>query len=332
MTVTRQALLVAGWVLVAAMLAVVALRLSDTSADTTEIRVLSVTPLLLLPAFPIAVAAGVRRRWALVAGCAVVAAAEVVWVGPQVAPWSSAQPAASAARLRVFDANVSQDNRNLADIAGEIASTRPQVVALEELTPAGYASLQRTGVMVRFGHRRVDVEGGPGGMGLWSTLPLDGATSWTNGTGQVELQAAVAFAGRAVQINVAHVFAPLGRHQPGLWRAQLGRLAARYAHEPGPIVVAGDLNATADLPPYRAILSYGPAGPGGRQQRLADAAVLAGDGWAMTWPRDQAHVPAYLRIDHVLISPDLTVTAYHLGTGRGSDHRPIIADLAWARR
>lgn len=48
----------------------------------------------------------------------------------------------------------------------------------------------------------------------------------------------------------------------------------------------------------------------------------------MTWPRDQRWVIPYLRIDHVLLSPGLTVTSYRLGIGRGSDHHPLFVAVA----
>ena len=39
-------------------------------------------------------------------------------------------------RVRLFDANVSQSNRNLDEIAEEVRRDKPQIVTMEELTPA----------------------------------------------------------------------------------------------------------------------------------------------------------------------------------------------------
>ena len=114
-------------------------------------------------------------------------------------------------------------------------------------------------------------------------------------------------------MDVAHVFAPVGAGQPALWHAQLSRLAAHLRSAPRPILVAGDFNATTDMRPFEDIEDLG----------LRDAAVLSGRGWEMTWPRNQHFVIPYLRLDHVLLSPTLTVSGYHLGTGAGSDHRPL---------
>ena len=314
----RTAILGAAWVLAAAMVALGALRLTGATTHTWQIRLLSVSPILFLPAWPLAGIAAVRRHWALMAVAIAVAGAELSWVGPQVRPWASAPAATSPARLRIFDANVSQSNRDLTGLAGEIRAARPQVVTLEELTPQAAASLEGTGVMDRFGYRLVRIAFGAGGMGLWSSLPLAAASSWEDGGGQSELQASVRLGGKSIEINAVHVFAPLGSGQPRRWRQQLAALGVHLRAERGLVVVAGDFNASADLPQFRSILHDG----------LSDGAVLAGDGWQMTLPRNQSWVIPYLRLDHVLVSSGLTVTRFRTGNDRGSDHRVLVTDIA----
>jgi endonuclease/exonuclease/phosphatase (EEP) superfamily protein YafD len=72
---------------------------------------------------------------------------------------------------------------------------------------------------------------------------------------------------------------------------------------------------------------------GGRLQRhrLADAHERRGRGWATTWPRDRWPLPPLMRLDHVLVSPDIGVRSVTEGHGQGSDHRPIIAELVLGR-
>jgi endonuclease/exonuclease/phosphatase (EEP) superfamily protein YafD len=38
--------------------------------------------------------------------------------------------------------------------------------------------------------------------------------------------------------------------------------------------------------------------------------------------------PPMLRIDHVLVGEGVSVLGQRTGTGRGSDHRPLVTDLA----
>ena len=66
-----------------------------------------------------------------------------------------------------------------------------------------------------------------------------------------------------------------------------------------------------------------------RQMRknFDDAWDLAGHGVGWTWPNGVFHLPP-LRLDHLFMSRDLTVTEIHVGTGANSDHRPLIAEIA----
>jgi endonuclease/exonuclease/phosphatase (EEP) superfamily protein YafD len=87
--------------------------------------------------------------------------------------------------------------------------------------------------------------------------------------------------------------------------------------ERGALVVAGDFNATRHHPSFRRFLSDG----------MADAHEERGRGWAATWPQNRRPLPPLMRLDHVLVSPDVEVRSIREGLGQGSDHRPIIADL-----
>ncbi|HEV3402239.1 MAG TPA: hypothetical protein VG078_10505, partial [Acidimicrobiales bacterium] len=47
-----------------------------------------------------------------------------------------------------------------------------------------------------------------------------------------------------------------------------------------------------------------------------------------TWPIDMRPLPPLSHIDHVLVSDQVAVLDVWEGVGRGSDHRPVVADLA----
>jgi endonuclease/exonuclease/phosphatase family metal-dependent hydrolase len=307
-------------VVVTAAVAVCVLRATHADHRSAEIAVVGVTPLALLPAWPVAVVSGLRRHWVLGAVATAVVVCDVVWEGPILLPISRAPaPAHGAATWRLYDANVAQNNFHLSEIAHEIAVNRPDIVTLEELTPQAVESLGASHVLEAYHWRLVEARGGAGGMGVWARIPLTGLHAWTSEGTQVEIQGWIAPPRQPrVRFDVVHVYAPIGIGEPAEWRQQLAQVRDHLRAEPRPLVVAGDFNATADMGPFQEILHLG----------LSDAAVLAGKGWQMTWPRDQAWVLPYLRIDHVLISSELTVTGYHLGDGEGSDHHPLIVDIA----
>ena len=85
----------------------------------------------------------------------------------------------------------------------------------------------------------------------------------------------------------------------------------------GPLIVAGDFNATLHAGGIRALRDVG----------LLDAHEALGRGLATTWPNGMFSAPP-LHLDHVFLSPHLVPVAVTEGHGAGSDHRPVIVDVA----
>ena len=99
--------------------------------------------------------------------------------------------------------------------------------------------------------------------------------------------------------------------------AQARALARDLA--PGPLVLAGDLNAPDSSAVVRSLLALG----------LRDAFASAGRGYGYTYGHTLRPGFSFLRIDHILVSPDFAVRDSSVGGDDASDHRPVIADLAW---
>jgi endonuclease/exonuclease/phosphatase (EEP) superfamily protein YafD len=84
-----------------------------------------------------------------------------------------------------------------------------------------------------------------------------------------------------------------------------------------PLILAGDFNMTADSPTYRETLS-----------RYGNAFSRSGFGFGHT-ERPFKHGSLFgIRIDHVLFGPDWQPCRCWVGPELGSDHLPVIADLA----
>jgi endonuclease/exonuclease/phosphatase (EEP) superfamily protein YafD len=58
-----------------------------------------------------------------------------------------------------------------------------------------------------------------------------------------------------------------------------------------------------------------------------DAWETGGRGFGFTWPNGMFQLPP-IRLDHVFVSRDFGVLGARVGTGAGSDHRPVVADVA----
>jgi endonuclease/exonuclease/phosphatase (EEP) superfamily protein YafD len=306
------------WAVVTALLLVTVLHLVHSEPWTLIVALISVTPWIYMLAWVTASVGLLFHRRALVGISTVLVALQLWWVVPDFDPVSHLEPLpAGAVSLSLFDANVSQSNRNLTEIAGEIRRDKPQVVAMEELTPLSLSSLKSTHVMDHYPYRLVRPLYGSYGMALWSVYPLAGATEW-HARNHPELRAWLQLPGsRRVRIDVLHTTAPVGAGEPGYWADQLGVFRTELAHEPRPLVAVGDFNATWYDWHFQALLGLG----------LRDAAVVAAQGWRMTWPRDQQPVVPYARIDHVLISQGVSLQSYAIGEGKGSDHHSLLVRL-----
>ena len=106
--------------------------------------------------------------------------------------------------------------------------------------------------------------------------------------------------------------------------AQLQSVTNFLSSHPGPVIVAGDLNA---VPWSAAVRSFT------RQAHLNSAG-----GFVPTWPRRTFVQGApcmicipQLQIDHVFVSPQFRVLSVRAGADVGSDHLPLIADLELPR-
>lgn len=108
------------------------------------------------------------------------------------------------------------------------------------------------------------------------------------------------------------------------WRADLAWVDEVCRGEN--VIMAGDFNATPDH--FRVIDSSAGAAGLGMGDCLA-ASLTTSNGAVGTWP---TRLPPLLGapIDHVMTTPDITVTGYRVITSAddaGSDHRPVVARL-----
>ncbi len=82
-------------------------------------------------------------------------------------------------------------------------------------------------------------------------------------------------------------------------------------------IAAGDFNAVDSHPSLRQL----------RESGVRGADEIVGAGWQPTFPA-QGGVPPLIMIDHILLSPDLTATAFRTVVIDGSDHRGVLATIA----
>jgi len=123
-----------------------------------------------------------------------------------------------------------------------------------------------------------------------------------------------------VRLLGTHPLSPSTEERAGLRDAQLGFARDWSAESGGRRVVAGDLNATPWSSPFRRLLSGG---------SLINSQL--GYGLELTFPTGSSPL-VRVPIDHVLHSDGFAVIDRRLGPSLGSDHFPVVVELALVDR
>ncbi len=313
----------AGWILVAPPAAAAAARLTRRERTTGVLMAEAFGPLLGLPALAaLGLGALSRRRW-LLASAGAVTGLHVSWLTTELRQARVPNDGSAAAdgnddgRLRLFSANVLFTNTDLGGIANEVHDTDPDVVILQEVSPPTLTGLSQAGTLDRFPYRSLTARPDPLGTAILSRFPLDDVEACVI-AGMPMARATVVVGDHRVRLYNVHTRAPFGPRGFTLWKDQLTALADVVGEETGPLILAGDFNAASGHRPFRALLAAG----------MRDAHMSRRRWWATTWPSDMRLAPPFARIDHVLVSPHVRVVDVFEGVGQGSDHRPVVVDLA----
>lgn len=267
----------------------------------------------------LAAASMARGRRLVAVGLALLAA----WQGWELARCSWPNPVspdpASSARLRVLVANVLVDNPDREALIRLIRRERPDVVGLIEVSRDWLAGLEpvRSEYPHRFEHPD-DEEGR--GLALWFRAPPVGvkpASPLLPG-GNPAIHAVIDFDGRPRQFWLIHNVSPFERPAILPIGGELDALAGRVKRDEGSTLVVGDLNCTDGSPHFGRFL---------RASGLLDSRL--GFGRQPSWPAWSWY---RIAIDHAFLTPDLAVVDRRLGPAIGSDHFPVILEVAPAAR
>ena len=296
-------------------------------------------PLLVAPAV-VALLFSIRLGWRwLVAAAATIAAFATLAMG---FVWNADPGDDAAVDVRFMTYNVKallaiERRGGLAALAAEVERHHPDVVVMQDSSPLMRGrDPERPGSM--FGLPEVKREAQ---YVIASRWPLRNCTTARADSAEVQLAFArctVDRPGGAFEIVDVHFESPrtglVAARQEGfdgieLWQsnyagrvAQARALAALLRTSTHPLVLGGDLNAPDASPAIQTLLAIG----------LRDAFATAGRGWGHTYGHRLRPRFSFLRIDHILVSDDVTVVRAFTGGEEASDHRPVIADLRLPQR
>jgi endonuclease/exonuclease/phosphatase (EEP) superfamily protein YafD len=262
----------------------------------------------------IALAAQRKLVWStLLAACAALSAWVVL---PYVAFTAVAGSTATAASptITLLSANVSEDNPSAAGLLSLVRRESPDVVLLVEYLPRWAEQVDE--LRAAYPYRLENPDKPALGIAFFSRYELDSIALFTLGD-TTAIEARVKTPAGLLTVLGVHLRSPQTPRGGAMRNRQLDELAARVAHVPGRVAVIGDFNVTPYSPYFTDWLA---------RTGLTD--TRRGRTLSPSWP---AFLPIVaIPIDHCAVSPDMTIVALRSLPGFGSDHYPILAELALA--
>jgi len=213
-------------------------------------------------------------------------------------------------RLRLANFNVYEGNKSYDSTLGWLREVKPDVAVLTEFTSPlqdGMQSLQ-----AGLPHHAGSPDPGANGIAIYSRYRI--LRSETLHLGHVRrmlLTTVIDVDKREITLFAVHPLPPTSRfaaHERDAYLSELGRMVQRTQ---GPVIVAGDLNATPWSHAFNELL----------------AADLTVSHFTPTWPAGWG--PLGMPIDHVL-SRGVRIAELRAGPALGSDHLPVFAEIVIA--
>jgi endonuclease/exonuclease/phosphatase (EEP) superfamily protein YafD len=262
---------------------------------------------LLVPAGLLALA--LRQRYLVLAAVALAAvniAALAPWQHGPRARASSADPT-----LRIVAFNLESGNHRYNELASLVARLQPDVLGLMELTPEWARAARQASSRVR--PRRFVVQRGAYGMGLLSAMPpVAVAARRFPADGPAVLIARFHVRELPLTFVLVHVHTPFAG---SVHERELRALAAARPGFGSRLIVCGDFNTVSWSAQFQDF---------SRSAELTD--VFRGLWHGYSWPSWSPLLAVPL--DRCLISDGLAVRGRHFGPSIGSDHFPLVVDVA----
>jgi endonuclease/exonuclease/phosphatase (EEP) superfamily protein YafD len=229
-------------------------------------------------------------------------------------PGVAAVAQAGEASLRLMLVNVRGSNRDHSGVLAAVRDASPDVVLFEEVNPRWFTHLSSLSADYAFSVS--DTREDNFGIALFSRLPLIEPRVESIGSADVpSIVTGLHFDGEVIRLVGTHPVPPVSRAYAQQRDEQLLRIGDLLSSLEPPYILLGDLNTSPWSHTFERLLDAG---------ELLDTA--RGRGLQPTWPA--VFWPLLMPIDHCLVSRDLRVLGRRVGPFVGSDHYPLIVDLA----
>lgn len=247
--------------------------------------------------------------------------------GVEVIPWYLPHPQQitqnTSQSIRLLQFNINTRNNRYQEIIDTVRVESPDIALFIEINQNTFNNLN-TGLKDILPYNFKS----PGGLALWSRLPIQDARGDNLNAKYYNLIATLLINKQPVELIGTHPFVPI---KPSTFRKrnlQLAALSNYIQKVKVPIIVAGDFNITPWSPYYKMFV---------KRTKLHNTRL--GYGILPSWIRNTSYLnyPKWLifimenfltiPIDHCFVSKEFKVVGVHIGDNANSDHLPVINDL-----
>ncbi len=203
-------------------------------------------------------------------------------------------------------------NKKYVAVVQTIIQTNPDVIGFSEVTPVWLIALKAG--LANYPYMIADTTGG--GIAIFSRIPLESKEiRYYSDLKRPRAIAKIKLASGHVTLIFAHPFTPLKSLAMRNEEFAIYAKESREASKSGPVVLAGDLNCSPWSSDFSKLL---------QDSHLVD--TEQGFGPQPSWSTHQKIT--IFPIDHCLVSKDIITLKRYIGEDIGSDHLPVVVDLA----
>lgn len=220
---------------------------------------------------------------------------------------------ASKDNITLFVNNVLAGNNDYQKFLSLIKTENPDIVAVIELSQSWVDALSV--LKQDYPYSKLVPRPDNFGVGVYSKFPVKSESIeyfGTSATPSIVLAAETTIGD--ITLIATHPLPPIGNAYFKSRNEELSGIAEEIENISGPIIVAGDLNTTMWSQHYKRLEQGG---------KLRNA--RRGFGIGASWPSRLGFFG--IPIDHVLVSKEIAVSGFKIGSTVGSDHLPLIVEL-----
>ncbi|MBL8206698.1 MAG: endonuclease/exonuclease/phosphatase family protein [Blastocatellia bacterium] len=249
------------------------------------------------------------RQWRWSVPAALCVLLNIALISPHVSLNAQAQNKETG--LRILLTNVYHENKNYEAFFDLIRRERPDIIVTQE-TSSGWRDALKS-LNTEYPYQCSGVQTDRDWIFLFSKLPLQNEPC--NKGGFPPLLATIVFQSKQISLLSLHPSTPKSGKGLRSRNQQFDAVTAIFQNYNTPKIVIGDLNSSIWSPYFSDL-----------EQSSNLSSVRKGFGILPTWPT--YFPPLMIPIDHCLVSSEFQVLNCRTGPNIGSDHLPLIVDLA----